>query len=124
MALESQGRRFLLLHTTGVDTLVQIKQSSSMQPWVACGHPLHAVVAVSAGLVRCARLAIPQYLAVEHPEHRGIGGVVVLHGPRLAAPELVAGTALGKRDVRPCGRTENQNQNEKTRGHSTVIAAD
>ena len=56
-------------------------------------------VAVGAGLVGLAGLALPQRLAVEHPQHAGIGGVVVLHGAGLAAHELVAGLALGQRDV-------------------------
>src|SRR5262249_36922262 len=38
----------------------------------------------------------PQRAAVEHPQPPGIGGVVALHGARLAAHELVARAALGQ----------------------------
>ena len=44
-------------------------------------------------------LRVPQRLAVEHPQHAGIGGVVVLHRAGLARHEVVAGVALGERDV-------------------------
>jgi len=41
-------------------------------------------VASGAGAIRGARLLVPQRLAVEHPQHAGIAGVVVLHRARLA----------------------------------------
>ena len=49
-------------------------------------------------LARRAGLAVPQLLAVEHPQHAGIGGVVVLHRLGVRRHEAVAGPALGLRD--------------------------
>ncbi len=70
---------------------------------VARGDALHALrriaMAVGARLVRGAGLLAPQRLAVEHGEHGGIGGVVVLDGAGLAAHVVIAGVAVGGRDL-------------------------
>src|SRR5205085_6873539 len=49
-------------------------------------------------LVRGAGLPFPQRFAIEHPEHAGIGGVVVLHHLGFRRHEAEAGAALGLRD--------------------------
>ena len=87
-----------------IDALLQIDGPAErlVEGGIAGRDALHAgariVVAVGAGLVRGAGLAFPQRFAVEHPEHAGIGGVVVLHRLGLRRHEAVAGAALGLRD--------------------------
>ncbi len=56
-------------------------------------------MAVGARLSGGAGLLAPQRLAVEHGEHGGIGGVVVLDGAGLAAHVVIAGVAFGGRDL-------------------------
>ena len=87
-----------------IDALLQIDGAAErlVEGGIMRGDALHAgariVVAIGAGLVRGAGLAVPQLLAVEHPQHAGIGGVVVLHRPGFRRHEAVAGAALAWRD--------------------------
>src|SRR5206468_9513552 len=105
LALERQRRRLLALGAADVDLLIEVDRAParSIESRIARRHALHALarlaVAVGAGLAGRADLALPQRLAIEHREGAGIGSVVVLHGARVAAHEVVAGLALVERDL-------------------------
>src|SRR5688572_21737868 len=72
--------------------LLEAHELAVDQRRVAYSHATHALACVAVA-ARAAELA-PQRLAVEQPQHRGPGDLVVLHGAGLAAHELIAGTAL------------------------------
>src|SRR5258707_8783706 len=103
-ALVGERGRLLPLDAAGVDALLQVHRPAArgIERRVARRDSFHAfsrvTVAIEACAIRSARLALKQGLAVEHPQRARITGVVVLHGARLAAHELVAGAALGQRD--------------------------
>ena len=69
---------------------------------IARSDPLHALariaVAVGAGLAGAAELLVPERFAVEHEQHAGIGGVVVLHRLAVRPHEGIAGSALVRRN--------------------------
>src|SRR4029079_10034876 len=74
----------------------------------------------------CASLVIPYLLAVEHPQHAGIGGAVVLHRPGVRRHETVAGAAFVLRDFSSqrirCRHTRTPHDAGKP--HSTMIEAE
>ncbi len=108
-AFEFEGRSLLSPGAAKVDALLQVQRSAArgIERRVARRDALHArariAVAIGAGAIRGARLPRPQRLAVEHPKHARIGRVVVLHCARVAAHELVAGAALGERNLGGAG---------------------
>src|SRR5262249_61867798 len=64
---------------------------------------------------------------VEHRQHAGIGGVVILHGARVARHELVARFSIGERNLagRRRGAQHGGRENDsRCRPHSTVILTD
>src|SRR5260221_9741582 len=83
-------------------------------------------VAIGTGLVRGTNLALPQRFAVEHPEHAGVDGVVVLHCLGVRRHEAVAGAAFGRRNFGGAGGTRHQQRRGYGAGqpHSTVIEAE
>src|SRR6185503_7698459 len=114
--LERQRRRLLALDTAFIDALLEIQQASfRVDCRIARRNALHAArsvaMAVSAGSL--AVLAVPQRFALEHPERAGINRVVVLHGARLAAHELVAGLALGQRNLACESRGDQNSRGQK-----------
>jgi hypothetical protein len=70
---------------------------------IARGDAPHAAariaMAIRAGFLRAAGLLRPQRLAVEHEQHARIGGVVILHRPRVGPHERIAGPARIGRDL-------------------------
>src|SRR5262245_59812022 len=103
-------------------------RSRRIEGRVARRHALHAgacvAMAIGAGLIRAAGFAVPEGLAVEHPQHAGIDGVVVLHGARLAPHELVAGLAVGRRDFGERRNGCDGRKDDESGGlHSTVMVA-
>src|SRR5215472_4523802 len=105
VALELQRRRILPVTALEIDALLEVDRAAKalVERRIARGHALHALrrvaVAIGAGFVGAARLGVPERLAVEHPERRRIGRVVVLHGLAVAAEVFVAGAALVERDL-------------------------
>src|ERR1019366_6463990 len=103
---------------------------------VARRHALHAgarvMVTIGAGLARGTGLAVPQGFAVEHPQHAGIGGIVILDRLGVGRHEAVAGPVLGWRDFGGGERSDgdagrNQQRRDSYRAgrlHSTEMAAD
>src|SRR5207248_1804864 len=80
-------------------------------------------VAVAAGLLRGACLFLPQRLAVEHPESAGVGAVVVLHGARFRAHEVVAGAPRRSLDLRECAFPgEEKNQRDEEQDPQTTVS--
>ena len=103
--LIGKGRGVLVAHAAEIDALFEV---DGLPEHLVVGritrrHALHAAarvtVAIGAGLARCACLAIPQRFAVEHPQHAGIGRVVILHRLGIGRHERVTGPALGWRDL-------------------------
>ena len=84
-------------------------------------------VAIGTCLVGRSGLALPQRFAVEHPEHAGIGGVIILHCLGVGTHECVTGAALGLRDLRGDNDARRQQRShgyEAGKSHSTVMEAD
>src|SRR5262249_7646792 len=124
----------------GIDALLEIEQPSlrHVERRIARGDALHAragvAVAVAAGAGGAARLPAPQRYALEHPQHAGIGAVVVLDPARLAAHEVVAGAAFRAGNLAGEGRrghrARSQHEPDRTQcdavssHYSTVIFAD
>src|ERR1019366_7918364 len=103
-AFVGERRDLLMPGAAQIDALLQIDGTSKrfVEGRIAGRHALHAgprvVVAIGAGLACGAGLALPQRFAVEHPQHAGIGGIVVLYGLGVRRHEAVAGSALCLRD--------------------------
>src|SRR5262245_497750 len=140
-AFVGQRRRLLAPGAAGVDALLEIHRpsGSGIPGGIARRDTLHArarvAVAAGARLSRRARLAVPQLLAVEQRQHRGVGGVVVLHRAGFRAHELVSGAALrghALRCARRGGKASMDNSRRDgaaqpaaaTEAHATVILAD
>jgi hypothetical protein len=117
-ALVGERGRLLLLDAAQVDALLEVDQLAFVQRRVAGGHALHALRAVARGAV-----APPQRLAVEQPQRRRAGGLVVLHGLRLAAHELVARFAGFFAGKRICRKAKAKG-GEKQRSQTTLICTD
>ncbi len=87
---------------------------------IAGRNTLHALrrlaMAAGAGDVRLARLRPPLSLAVEHPQHAGVVGVPVLHGPGLGAHVLVGGAPLGQGDLAGGGWRDREEDGSGQRG--------
>src|SRR6266851_9940155 len=132
LAFERERRRPLPVRAAEVDSAFEIDRPSApdIEGGIARRHALHArlgvAVAIAARFAGVAVLAAPQRLAVEHPQRAGIAGVVVLHGAGVAAHELIAGFALGERDLAgDRGRAEKgAGDDDRCRLHSTVMAAE
>src|SRR5262249_9143863 len=79
-------------------------------------------------LIGRAKLLVPQRFAVEHPEHAGICGVVVLDRLGVRRHEVIARAPLVERDL--AGDDGQGGSDERSRGdhakrvHSTAIEAD
>jgi len=99
--LPGERRRLLPVGAAEVDALLETERPSprGVERRMARGDALHArpgiAVAVGAGAAGGAGLPVPRRSALEHPQHPGIGGVVVLHRADLAAHEVVARPPLG-----------------------------
>src|SRR6202158_1095863 len=123
-----------MVRAAQIDALLQIDGTadSLFEGGIARGDALHAgacvVMAIGAGLARRAGLVLPQGFAVEHPQHAGIGGVVVLHCLGFRRHETESGAALAWCDfVGANGRGRNQQRRDNdgaSRSHSTVIEAE
>src|SRR5262249_17232801 len=89
--------------------------------------PFHArarvAMAIGARFSGRALLALPERFAVEHPQHRRIGGVVILHRARLGRHEVVARFALAERNFRGAGRHNSKQKKSRPR-HSTLMLTD
>ena len=126
--------RLLLLGAAQIDALLEIDGARQrlVEGGITRRDALHAgariLVAIGAGLARRAGLAVPQFLAVEHPQHAGICRVVALHRLTVRRHETVAGPALCLRDFSGASRAardqERCNDNGINNLHSTVIEAD
>ncbi len=140
LALVGERRRFLPLGAAGVDALLEVHRPAAggIESGVARRDALHARAGVSmaAGTREAggAGLRLPQRLAVEHPQRARVGRVVVLDGARLARHELVARTALFRRNLgggrrsageleKEAGGREGQGTHAGARAHSTRIEA-
>src|SRR6185295_15925815 len=134
-AFVRERRRLLALGAADVDALLEVHGplQRGVVRGIARGDTLHALarvaVAVGAGAAGGAGLARPERPALENPEHSGIGGVVVLHRPRLLAHELVARAALGQGNLggkrHPGERDDRERDREaaSSPAQSTVIVA-
>src|SRR5260370_13043900 len=132
-ALVRKRRRLLMVDAAQIDALLQIDGAAErlVERGIAGSDALHGraglAVAVGAGLVGGAYLALPQRIAVEHPEHAGIGGVVLLHRLGVRGQEAVCGGALALRDIRganSAGRQQGSKGYDPGKSHSTVIEAE
>src|SRR5437762_6067686 len=131
-ALEGERRRLLVVGAARIDALLQIDGAAGclVESRVARGHAFHAcagiIVAIGAGLVGGTQLALPKRLAVEHPEHAGVGGILVLHRAGVRLHEVVAGATVGLRDFGGESRARDQQHSGYGAGtsHSTDIEAD
>ncbi len=126
-------RRCLLLgFATGVDPALQVERTLMLgaKGWIARRDALHAgrriLMTVGAGLVGTAGLRAPERFAIEHRQHAGIGGVVLLHRLRLAAHEVEAGAAAVGilRDGGAGGRQQEHDRGQNADLHSTTSFAD
>ena len=138
LALVGERLCLLILLPGQVDALLEVHRAagSVIECRVARRDALHAglgvAVAIRAGFGRSAGLAAPQGFAVEHRQHSGIAGVVVLHRLVVAAHVLVGRAAFIQRDFRAGGgqrrgreRQYGENEGEaRARSHSTVILAE
>jgi ferredoxin--NADP+ reductase len=133
VAFVRERRGLLVIGAAKIDALLEIDRATErlVVGGIAGGDALHAgagiVVAIGTGVVGGAGLALPQCLAIEHPEHAGIGGVVVLHGLRVGGHEGKPRTALIARDFG--GERHHREQNDGDcdgggKSHSTDIEAD
>ncbi len=99
-ALEGERLSPLMPAPLQIDALFEIDRAAELlvEGRIARRNALHAlagiVVAVRAGLVGRAELLVPQRFAVEHPEHAGICGVVVLDRLGVRRHEAVARAAF------------------------------
>src|SRR5450631_366803 len=116
-----------------VDALFEIDRPAELavERRIARGDALHAclriAVTVGAGFAGGAAGLGPERYTLLHPEHAGIGGVVILHRPGLRRHERGAGTARVLRDIigvqRIRGEQQRRGQDGAKPSHSTVIAA-
>ena len=101
---------------------------------IAGGDAFHAgnvLVAICAGFLRCTSLGVPQHLAVEHPQGRGVRRIVILHCARFAAHAVVSGLPFvggnvicaGAGNRRERADAKGQRGDAAERHHSTVIVA-
>src|ERR1044071_9064533 len=123
-ALVGQGRSLLPPRAATVDLLLEVHRPPGLDLRIARGDAFHVAVAGGAGDPGLPFLAAPERFAVEQPEHRGAGSLVVLHGPRFAAHELVARAALGERNLARSQRRRKDRQKERKKPQTTVIDAD
>src|SRR5262245_46456745 len=125
LALGCQRARLLLIAPADVDPLVEVDgpPASCVEGRVPRRDALHAfarvAMAVGASLARGASLALPQRLAIEHPEHARIGGVLILHRSRFRTHELVTGLALAERDFSSEGERGKRDQQYRRTGDGT-----
>src|SRR6202795_2048025 len=138
VALVRQRSRLLMRRAAQIDALLQIDWTASLlvEGGIAGRHALHAgarvFMAIRAGLARRTSLAVPKRFAVEHPQHAGIGGIVVLHRSRVRRHEAEPRSALSLRDfsgensTEGDGRRGQQRSNRYLTGrpHSTDIEAE
>src|SRR5439155_1674588 len=105
LALVGERRRLLAIDAAEIDPLLERDRPAprGVERGMARGHARHAraglAVTLGARTAGVAGLLVPQRFALEHPEHAGIRGVVVLHRARLTAHEVVAGAAFGERNL-------------------------
>src|ERR1700722_5280875 len=118
-----------------IDALFQVDGAAKrlVESGIAGGDALHAgarvVVAIGAGLAGGACLAPPQRLAVEHPQHAGIGRIVLLHRSRFRRHEAESASPLALRNLARRKRRGGRDQQYRgdyraNRPHSTVIEAE
>src|SRR5579864_3153045 len=138
MLFVREGLGFLMTRATQIDALFEIDRTTErlVVGRIARRDALHAAcgiaMTIGAGLAGRALLLLPQRFAVEHPEHAGVGRLVVLHRPGFRRHEGVAGPALSSRDFgRDQGTGDNAGCNQQRRQnyrrgelHSTVMLAD
>ncbi len=138
LALVSERLLLLPIRAAHVDALLEIDRPAERRAErrIARGDAFHAGRARRHGSRRRTwrrrRLAVPQRLAVEHPQHAGVGGVVVLHRAGLARHEVVAGLALGEGNFGDeAGKAADDRKRMRERRcarshsrHSTVMATD
>src|SRR5216683_4399551 len=104
-ALESKWLGLLMPRAFEIDARFEIDRVAQLlvEGRIARRHAFHGgagvAMAIRAGLVRRALFLLPQGFAVEHPEHAGIGGVVILDRLGFRRHEAVARAALAWRNV-------------------------
>ena len=101
-----------------IDALFQVDGTAErlVEGRIAGRDALHAgarvIVAIGTGLGRRADLVLPQRLAVEHPQHAGIGGIVVLHRLGVRRHEAETGASLCLGDF---GRQDSRGRDQERR---------
>src|ERR1700687_2377567 len=138
VAFVRKRRRLLMPRAAQIDALLQIDGTSKLpvEGGIAGRDAFHAgarvVMTIGAGLTRRSSFAFPHRLAVEHPQHAGIGSIVVLHRLCIRRHEAEAGSAFGLRNVgggerrgRDIGRDQQRRNGYRARkSHSTVMEAE
>src|SRR5436190_19494928 len=118
-----------MLGAAQVDALLEIDRAvvRRAEGRIARCDALHAdrcvAMAVGAAAAGGAGLLVPQHLAVEHPQRRRIGGVVVLHGLAVAAEIGIAGAALVERNVGRAGGSRGRKQLQRHHCNRDHVAA-
>ena len=123
-----------MVRAAQIDALFQIDGTPErlVEGGIARGDALHAdarvAMAVGAGFCGRAGPVLPQGFAVQHGQHAGIGGVVVLHGFGFRRHETESRAALACRDFVGAderGRDQQRRQDDGAGcSHSTPMAAE
>src|SRR6185312_980912 len=133
-AFIGKRRRLLMPCAFQIDALLDRDRAAErlVKGGIAHCHALHALppvaMAVGAGLLGVTGLLVPERFAVEHEQHAGIGGVVVLHRAGIRPHEGIAGAALLPRyfsGTEAGCRGEQRGRHYRARPvHSTLIEAE